>query len=282
MADTETKSQPATSQRLPDTEVEKPLPPVRKKSRSNTAVSWRRLTDKELVERLCLSSKSLVDELYSITLRQLQAEDQRQARLDGKAQGLLATTGLSITIAFTFGSLLLQHPEYLYRVSDWLAQVVAGLYGVALIFGISASIQALRALLVRDEYRSSGADDIFNQGELDAAENAQDDSEAGTKFRRYLTAHLYLIYQAHFEVHEQKARIIKRGQQLFFFFLCAIFLVGIAMTISVFTATSSPPAGPATEESAPSQQSPPKQPPSSRPPPTSIPSGGVPRSDGGT
>ena len=48
-----------------------------------------------LMERLTISSPELVKELYETTLRQIQTETGRQARLDAKAMSLLAASGIS-------------------------------------------------------------------------------------------------------------------------------------------------------------------------------------------
>jgi len=105
------------------------------------------LTREEIGERLRLNSATIVDDLHALALRQIQAEDQRESRLDAKAQGLLITSGLSLTVAFTFGGMLLEHPDYLDALSNaigagrWPARFLIGLYVFALIAGLLASVQ---------------------------------------------------------------------------------------------------------------------------------------------
>lgn len=116
---------------------------------------WPWLSPKELDERLKLGSAQLVEEIHAISLRLLAGEDQRESRIDAKAQGLLVTAGLSLTAASTFGGVLLQHPEYLASVGSSGTQVVIWAYGVGLVAGLAASFLAVLALFVKNAFRAS-------------------------------------------------------------------------------------------------------------------------------
>lgn len=90
------------------------------------------------------------------------SEAAREVSLNGKATSLLTASGLSLTVAFTFGGILLQHPDYLDALGGGWSLVVAVMYGFALLFGLAASAIAVQALLVRDDYVGLAEEDIFN------------------------------------------------------------------------------------------------------------------------
>lgn len=195
-----------------------------------------RLTKAEIRERLCLASSGLVEEIHALALRQNTAEDQREARLDGKAQGLMATAGLSLTVAFTFGGLLLQYPKYIEPLGLWVGRAVLGLYAAALVLGLLASIWAVRALFVRDGYRAVTDDDVFNKAMLESVDREAhaDSDKAKRLYRRFITVQHWTVYRHHFDVHERKAELIKRGQWFFLGFLLSLLLIGGALTYSAF------------------------------------------------
>jgi hypothetical protein len=116
----------------------------------------------ELVKRLTLASPDLVEELYKLSKEFLASEAARENNLNGKATSLLTASGLSLTVAFTFGGLLLQHPEYLDSWNEPWPYVVPSLYGFALLMGLSASGIAVRSLLIRDDYKGIAEEDVFN------------------------------------------------------------------------------------------------------------------------
>lgn len=264
----------------------------------------------EIVDRLRLHSTGLVEDIYTLVLRQIQGEDQRESRLDAKAQGLLVTSGLSLTVAFTFGGILLQHPEYfsplgrIATLGQWPLYATVISYCAALIAGLGSSIYAVRALLVTDGYRATSERDVLDEEELAAADeeyaselsNEHPDRQLGnakaqSRFRRHMAAHYWQIWQQHNRLHERKATTIGRGQRLFLCFLSALIVIGIAIGYSVLSEMRSPPANtPANQGTAtgtnvmsnggsaqPTSPMPtPPASPVSRPAPTSVPSGGVP------
>jgi hypothetical protein len=198
----------------------------------------------ELTRRLFLQSSGIVEEIHALALRQIQAEEQRESRLDTKAQALLLTSGLSLTAASTFGGLLLQHPEYTKELK-WLLVPTIVVFGSALVLGLLASICAVHALLIRDVYQAVDEHVVLDAAVLKSIdivpkdhaaprdEVTRKDDLARAAFRRYVANHYWQIWQQHFGVHDLKADIIKRGQLIFVCFLGAVMLVGGAMTYAV-------------------------------------------------
>lgn len=198
----------------------------------------RRLNKEELRERLILDSNGLVEELHALSIRQLQSEDLREGRLDSKAQGLLGAASLSLTVAFSFGGILSQHTKY-------FGTPTFVLYALALLCGLGASLAAVRALFVSNNYGTIADDDAFSSTELAAIEQdiaaepnqAKDkDKMAQCLFRRYLIVQQWTIYRMHFDEHERKATIIKFGQVCFMLFLLLLLLTGIVSAATALTA----------------------------------------------
>ena len=211
----------------------------RKKKKEEPA---RRLTKEELRERMTLNANGLVEELHTLTIRQLQSEDVREGRLDAKAQGLLGAVSLSLTVAFSLGGVLWQH-------KNLFSSTTFGLYALALICGMSASLAAAKALFVSKNYGAIRDDDVFNPGEFNAIERdivaetvdpKDKEKLAQCLYRRYITVQLWGIYRKHFDEHERKAKIIKVGQILFMLFLLLLILIGISSAAAALTQTGTP------------------------------------------
>jgi len=241
------------------------------------------LSPERLVENLAVSSSPLIEELLRVAREQLAKEDAREALLNAKASSLLAASGVSLTVTATFVAILLQHRAAIARVGDPATDVAVGLatlYALALVLGVLAAWQALRALLIRDDYRTLDDEEIFEGELLHAADSQgrQEDaltahsrrmrplldwtpalpfvqgfcssaalrneadegdevlsSAAATPegyYRRFLTAAVWRIYRANFDVNEDKAKKIARGQRFFFAFLLSIGIVVIGVTVS--------------------------------------------------
>lgn len=235
------------------------------------------LTGDVLVDRLRLNSDVLVDQVFAATLRQMQSEDQREGRLDAKAQGLLGTAGLSLTVAFTFGGILLQHPEYIGDgVRPWIMSIA---YGMALVLGLTSSIFALRALWVRGS-KGISERDVFNETELLAGDWTDgSDGNGVNRYKRFMVAHIWQVYQTHADNNASKAGDVKRGQWFFIAFLVSLLLIGGGMAEAAFEKLHAPTTSASDTKSPPPMkptQSSPSPAPPSRPPPTSIPSRGSP------
>lgn len=237
-----------------------------------------RLTAVELVERVRLNSPELAGEVYDVAKMQLANEEKRETNLSAKAVSLLSVTGLSLTVAFTFGGVLLQRPVYLAALGGWRYLFVVAPYALALIAGMAASLFALRALAVRSDYRSIAERDVFGQ-ELTGADTS---GAAGpVAYRRFLAVHFWLIFQNNWDIHEAKATQIERGQQFFVAFLLLLLPIGGAMTYSLAVAQDAP-AEPVpvtcvvrAEESKPANPPPaPPTAPPAKPLPTRVPSPG--------
>jgi len=202
------------------------------------------LSEDEIIARLRLNSSKLVKEIYEIALRRVQYESGRQQRLDAKATSLLTATGLSLTVAFTFGATLLSaggqaafHEFYNY---------VLLLFYSAISLGIVSAGFALGALLVRSGYATVRDTAVFNVALLQKANqlaNAEGDDDAEDNalmvYQRGLIPHIWKIGTAHERQHETKALVIKIGQSVFGLFLLAVLCLCISVGIALSSAAKS-------------------------------------------
>ncbi|MGK3964995.1 hypothetical protein WMF01_30925 [Sorangium sp. So ce1667] len=225
-------------------------PDLAKATARKTAV-LKQLDQQTLEQRLTLGWPGLINELYQFAQRQLQFETGRQTRLDAKATSLLSAAGLSLTVAFTFGGLLLANKEVLRANIGWYYSAVAG-FGLAIILGLGAAGFALAALKVRDANRGISEDAVFNEELLKRAEDESADEQAVAEYRKSLTVHLWTIAQAQHMLHERKAKIIQRGQVAFMAFMCAVALVCVTFVGGILLSNVRPQAEPViTHEASP-------------------------------
>jgi hypothetical protein len=233
------------------------------------------LTVEEIVDRLRIGSPKIVSDLYALANRQLDVEDKRETNLNGKAVSLLSASGFSVTVLFALAGVLAQHPELLEQlgpVGTWQRDLLAYSYGLAIVFGIAAGILGVSALKVAS-YVTVAESDVFGN-ELRASDDKRDPS----RYRRYLTAHLWRIYRKNFKKHEKKARKVLFGQYSFSAFL--VLLIPIAFSMVSLLRTVTPPvsvqimSAKSPDEQKPSQPASPPAAPNQKPPPTAIPSSG--------
>ncbi len=216
------------------------------------------LSGDELAKRLARFSPDLVEEVAKVAKDALAGENGRESSLNGKATSLLTASGLSLTVAFTFGGMLLQHPEYLDPLSGGWAATVAFLYGAALLSGLAATGWALGALFVTSKYVGISESNVFDPAVFAESDRLDFESQNGGKekgappvqavqegyavedpppfpksgtayFRRFMTAHLWQIYQEHFRIHRAKAKRIWKGQVFFGLFLVALATLGLIL-----------------------------------------------------
>jgi hypothetical protein len=188
------------------------------------------LTEEEIRKAISIYSPAIVKELYETTLRQIQNETGRQSRLDSKATSLLTATGLSLTVAFTLGGQLL-----IGQADKWAGmppvawKIAAGIYWFTVGAGLVASVFAVSALRIRDEYRSINERNVFDAEVLDQTDQRDEKDEGITVYRRHLIPHMWVIAQKHSQNHNKKATKIRYGQGFFAGFLVGLVLIGAGM-----------------------------------------------------
>jgi hypothetical protein len=168
-------------------------------------------------------------------MRQVQVEEQRETRLDAKATAIAAAAGFSVTLVFSAGMFLLEKIRVVERLGPTMGRGVLALYWSALLFGLLASAWALRALRIRDSYRSVSDNDVFNSKEFDRIERVgHEPGKAQSEYRRYVLPQQWIFLRRHQRIHDEKADLISRGQWFFGAFIFMLLLVGSVITIAAF------------------------------------------------
>ncbi len=199
------------------------------RGRRNRPIPTDFLEDSELLRRLQLNSKDLINQIYDVTLRVLDGEERRGPLLDGKATSLLGSVGLAITVAFTFGGVLLEHPERFSTVPLLSYRFVVILYAASLVSGLIAGGFALWALRVR-AYKAIDENDFLNPAVLKASE--EEVNGGISYYKRYLVAHYLFLHHQNAKTYESKAKRVKIGQTFFFTFLIGLFLISVSLVFS--------------------------------------------------
>lgn len=276
------------------------------KGSSSSAEGGERFSRDELVARVAVFSPALVEELHKTAQRQLDAEDRRENLLITKAGSLLGQSGLTITVAGAIVGLIVKEPALFDRLGvTWLVGL-----GISYLFvfgcGLAAAMYAMRVVLVRGDFEELDEKVVFDEGELLNADrplalvqpaeqddstattvNADSNATAVTRYRRWMIPHMWSIYQRHNAIHDEKAKLLKRGQVSFTMFVVGITLLVPLLTVallshpaskeplSMSTSTSTTPVAPApaATQSSPKTAEPvsPTQP---RPIPTTVPPSG--------
>lgn len=194
------------------------------------------LSPKQLRKRLSLNWSGLVSEVYNLVQRQATAEAARQARLDAKATSLLSTVGLSLTVSFAVGGLLLSQSVKFPGVGHTRATIVLVGFVVAVAFGLIAGGFAIRALLVNDRHKSLGEESIFNEDALRLADEQETDEQSVSVYRRFMTVQLWRVARTAGDIQTNKSQHIKKGQLCFGGFLLT--LLSILLLLCIFALTA--------------------------------------------
>jgi hypothetical protein len=202
---------------------------------------------KEFRETVARSSVALTADLYIVSQDLVKAEEARLVRIEGKATSLLTASGLSLSVATGFGaSTFLAHPEYFGGVGR------VGLYLVGFVFvgsvtaGLFAVWKAVQVLLVT-EARLLNPADAFRRDILDNADVAYVPPEGAASerdeqlrlepqkaafWRQFMIGAHRRLFDAKVQEADAKAALLKSGQQAFFVFLVAVWLVSLSLAVA--------------------------------------------------
>lgn len=168
------------------------------------------LTEDELKKRLEIDDKGLVDELYNIVSRVLYEENERQKQIDTKGGSSIAIIGLSTSLVFSLGGLLIE------KISNLPLPMIGCPIPWLVSFYLSTSITLLvsmafayNAIRARSDWKWFSEADIFNQEVL------QEKEEQPQYFKRYMIEHMWKLYTTNFGINEKKGDALKWCQLLF-------------------------------------------------------------------
>lgn len=245
-------SKPATAL---GTNAEQPLV----KSGDAAATAPRKaLTTDEIVRRLTGVPNRVAEQLFKVVEGQVASETARQQRIDAKATSLLAAVALSLTVAFTFGAILLKDGWSLWP--GWLHLLVLGAFALALVFGFTAAVFALKALLVT-AYPGMNEDAIFNEDILArakeeaadigqapdddaaklAAKTAAAEATALAQYQMSMTMQLWAMVCGIRQNHARKTKALERGQQALIAFLVCVGVLFVLICVAAYLYHPPPP-----------------------------------------
>ena len=172
----------------------------------------------EVLKRLQIDNKDIVENTYAICYDLVKQEEERRERLDTKTSNLIGIVGVFITLVFGFGGIILEKV----RDQHW-ATILVGIFLGAIFCGAVSLWFALTAVKAKHNLNVINDEDIFNKEMLKG--NIID-------YKRYLIAHFWRIYRNNFKANEEKGKYLVRAFK--WFSAAVIFLFVIVLSLSVY------------------------------------------------
>ena len=172
----------------------------RKETRTNRKLHHFKLTNEEIRERLRLTEKDLqiADDTYELSLQLFWEEEKRGPALDSKSHNLAGIAGICLTLIFSGGGFLIQKLGGV-LLPFWFRTFVSLYIGASFLSLVTLGI-ALCVSKPRSDYRALSDEDIFRKKEMKTEDN---------RYRRYLIAHFWKVYENNFFVNEKKANLLR-------------------------------------------------------------------------
>ena len=182
------------------------------------------LNDDEIIERLRTDDSKIIDTIHKTCLDLLTDEDDRTKLIDTKGSALLGMSGLSASIVFSLGGILIE------KISNTPLPIIGCPIPWLVLFYITSSLTlllsilfALLAIRSRSDWRSMKDEDIFRADMI---------REGINPYKRYMTVHAWKIYTNNFIVNEKKGKNLKIGHLLFF--IALLQLLPIILIIGLY------------------------------------------------
>jgi hypothetical protein len=185
------------------------------------------LSEDEIIERLRTDDSEVINTIYQTCLELLTKEDERSKLIDTKGSALLGMSGLSASVVFSLGGILIE------KIINIPLLVIGCPIPSLVIFYFTSSATLLLTLLftllairTRSDWRDMKDEDIFQVRMIEEGINP---------YKRYMTVHAWKIYQNNFSVNEKKGRNLKIAHWLFFGALLQ--LLPIILIIGLYSST---------------------------------------------
>jgi hypothetical protein len=184
------------------------------------------LTDEEIEERLRIDNGGLIDEIHKTVSGMLYEENERQKQIDTKRASSIAVVGLSTSLVFSLGGLLIE------KITNVSLPIIGCPIPWLVLFYFTTSITLLLSMLLayqaikaRSDWVWFSEQDIFNQEVL-----KEDQTDY---YKRYMITHMWKLYRNNFGINQMKGESLKCSQ--LFFILGLIQLMPIIAIISLYT-----------------------------------------------
>lgn len=186
------------------------------------------LTDEEIEERISIDNSEVIDEIYKVVSGILYEENERQKQIDTKGASSIAVIGLSTSLVFSLGGLLIE------KITNVRLPIIGCPIPWLVFFYFTTSITLLlsmmfayRAIKTRSDWKWFSEQDIFNQ------EVIQEKEEQPNYYKRYMIMHMWKLYKNNWDINEKKGGFLKYSQS--FFVVALIQLIPIIAIISLYT-----------------------------------------------
>ncbi|MCX5816480.1 MAG: hypothetical protein NTX75_09600 [Proteobacteria bacterium] len=183
-------------------------------------------TDDQIESVLRIDNRGVINEIYKIVFELLNEENKRQKLIDTKGASSTALTGLSASLVFSLGGLLIDKITnaplpFVGCPIPWLVCFYFTT-SITLLFSMFFAYLAIRA---RSDWVWFSERDIFNQEVIK--------EEDPNYYKRYIIAHMWQLYKNNFRINETKGKRLKWSQRLFIIGLGQ--LIPIIAILSLYT-----------------------------------------------
>ena len=183
------------------------------------------LSDDQIRKNLCTNELPLINAIYNTCAETLYKEEDRSKAIDTKGASTLGMLGVSLSLVFSLGGLLIDKISnlplpYVGCPVPWLVFF----YGSTSATLFIAAIITLFSIRVRSDWRGVKDSDLFHGQMIEEGEGP---------YKRYLSTHFWKVYKNNFRVNETKGKYLKAGQILY---IIALFqLLPIIVIIGLYS-----------------------------------------------
>ena len=181
-----------------------------------------RLPMDKIKENLRIEDSATIEDIYQTCLRLLSDEYEQTSKIDGKATSLFGMIGVTITLVFSVGALVIgeicKMAPPVPKCIPWLATF----YVLATFLEFVSIFMVLGSMRVRSDWRAISDKSLFRK---DVIEKGND------FFRRYMITHMWRIYTNNYRINERKAKMLYLGQLFYFISIVFLFLMIIILTV---------------------------------------------------
>ena len=197
------------------------------KKKKNKKESLFSLTDNEILKRLdATKDKEVINEIHKTCFDVLYKDTERTDLIDSKGSSLIGIMGLSFSLVFSFGGILIEKIEnitlpFIGCPISWLVPLYIS-SSITLLVAIGFALQAVKT---RADWRWLNEQDIFRPDRL----------EAGIKdYKIYMSDHVWQIYRTNYNINEVKAKRLRNAQWIFFIALVQIMFLILIIGVYAF------------------------------------------------
>ncbi|MBA7529706.1 hypothetical protein ES705_21904 [subsurface metagenome] len=167
----------------------------------------------EIIERLRTNDRGIIDDIYNMALTLFESEEKRMKVIDTKGNYIMGIAGIALSLMFALAG---YHPD---RISS--SQVILVLYFITFMSFIGSLMTALYVIAPRSDYKTVNEENLFNKKEINEGQNV---------YRRFITTHIWTIFQNNFRINERKGRRLRWAYRLLsvsnsFFILLVLLII---------------------------------------------------------